>query len=144
MFESMRTVQQKTREMIGGFGGLLSPCQQAGLQMTNSLAAIGAPMKVLDEQGQLMSEVLSVDTRKNLPGDYYDTPAGLKVVDLDETISGVKQQTQQIMENMPDINEIMEQMQQDGSGMSEEMQQQMQEQMDQMQKMLQQLQQQQQ
>ncbi len=144
MFESMRTMQQKSREMMGGFGGLLSPCQQANLQMANSLAAIGAPMKVLDERGQLMSEVLSVDTRKNLPGNYYDAPADLKVVDLDETIAGVKEQTQQIMENMPDINEIMEQMQQDGSGMSEEMQQQMQKQMDQMQKMLQQLQQQQQ
>ncbi len=144
MFESMRTMQQKSRQMMGGLGGFLSPCEQANLQLAESLASIGAPMKTLDEQGQLISEVLSVDTRKKLPGDFYDAPAGLKVVDLDDTIAGVKQQTQQMMENMPDMNQIMEQMGQGGAGMSEEMQQQMQQQMQQMQKMLQQLQQQQQ
>ena len=144
MFESMRTMQKKSREMMGGLGGIMNPCQQANLQLADSLGSIGAPMKMIDDQGQLISEVLSVDTRKKLPKDYYDTPANLQVVDLDDQIADVKQQTQEIMQNLPDMNELMEQMQEGGAGMSEEMQQQMQQQMEQMQKMLQQLQQQQQ
>ena len=142
MSEAMRTMQEKARGMMAGFGGMMSPCQQASLQLADAIGSIGVPMKTLDENGKLLSEVLAVDTRKQLPQDYYQVPANLQVVNLDDKIADVQESTQQIMQNLPDMNQLMEQMQQGGEGMSEEMQQQMQQQMEQMQKMLEQLQQQ--
>ena len=144
MFEAMRTMQHRSRRMMGGLGGLMSPCQQAGLQLTEVIDTIGAPMKMQDDQGQLISEVLAVDTDRKLPTGYYRVPDNLAVVDIDAHLSGAKQQAQEVMQNLPDMNPLIQQMQGGGAGMSEEMQQQMQQRMEQMQQMLQQLQQQQQ
>ena len=148
MFESMRTMQQKSRQMMGGLGGLMRPCDQANLQLAEVMESIGAPMKMLDEQGKLISEVLVVDTNKRLAKDFYSAPGNLQVVDVDQQLEGTRQQAQEIMQNLPDMNQLIQQLQQGGAGMSEEMQQemqqQMQQQMEQMQKMLQQLQKQQQ
>ena len=51
MFESMRTMQQKSRQMMGGFGGLMSPCQQANLQLSAVLDSIGARTAAIRVEG---------------------------------------------------------------------------------------------
>lgn len=142
MFEAMRNMQRASRGMMGGFGGLLSDCQRASMQLSEVLDAAGAPLKIIDENGSVVSEVTRVDTDKKLPASHYRLPAGIKVVDMSERMNQAMQQGQQMMQQMPDMNELMQQMQGSGGEMSEEMQQQMQQQMQQMQKMLEQLQQQ--
>lgn len=138
MFDSMRSMQRLTRDMMGRMGGLLSECQRANLQISDAMGSSGIPMRVIDDKGQLLSEVVEVDTRKNFGSDHYDIPDGLNVVSLDEKMNQAAQQTQQMMENMPDMNEMLQQMQQEGAQMTPEMQQQM----DKIKQMLQQLQQQ--
>lgn len=125
IFESMRNMQQFSRNMTGGMGGMMSVCQQASMQLADVVESSGAPMKVIDENGKLVSEVLAVDTNKKFPGNHYQLPAGMKVVDMSERMSQATQQTQEMMENMPDMNELMKQIQQGGGQMSEEMLQQM-------------------
>lgn len=142
MFESMRTMQARSRGMMGGFGGTMDACQRAGLGLTEALESAGAPMRIVDASGQLQSEVLEVDTDARPGSDFYEVPAGMAVVDFDEQMKAMQQQSQTMMQNLPDMNEMLQQMQQGGGQMSEEMQQQMQQQMQQMQQMLEQLQQQ--
>jgi len=138
IFESMRSMQQYSRNMTGGMGGIMSLCQQANMQLADMIESSGAPMRVLDQNGNLQSEVLAVDTNKKFGGDHYKLPSGMKVVDMSDRMNQATQETQQMMENMPDMGELMKQMQQGGGQMTEEMQQQM----EKMQEMMKQLQQQ--
>ncbi len=139
MFESMRSMQNMARGMAAKVGSMLSLCQRANMQLADVVETNGAPLKVLDDKGALISEVLSVDTDKQIPSSYYDVPAGMARVDMDKQLNQAMQQTQQMMENMPDMNEMMQQMQSGG-----QMNEQVKQQMENMQKMLQQMQQQQQ
>ena len=135
MFESMRTMQQRTRGMMGGMAGMLDDCQRANLSLADALEANGAPMRIVGANGNLISEVVAVDSNVTLGREYYQAPAGMPRVDLDKQIGEAMQQGKQMMENMPDMNQIMEQMQQGDGQMTEEMQQQMQKMMEQLQQM---------
>ncbi len=133
MFESMRNLQRATRSMMGGMSAMLTDCQRAGMQMGEVMESAGAPMKILDENGRLITEVLSVDTAKSLPADYYDLPSGMRVVDMKEMAQRAMEQTRQALEQMPDMNELMQQIQQSGGEMNEDMQQQIQQMLEQLQ-----------
>lgn len=133
IFESMRSMQQFSRNMTSGMGGIMSVCQQANMQLADMVESSGAPMRVLDQSGKLQSEVVAVDTKKKFAASHYALPSGMKVVDMSEKMNQAQQETQQMMENMPDMGEIMKQIQQGGGQMTEEMQQQMQEMMKQLQ-----------
>ncbi len=132
MFESMRTMQQKSRGMMGGMSGMLNDCQRANLELADLLQASGAPMRIVDADGGLQSEVVSVDSGVSLGRQFFQAPAGMARVDLDQQIGEAMQQGQIMMENMPDMNQMMQQMQQGGGLMTEEMQQQMQKMMEQL------------
>jgi len=135
MFESMRTMQQRMRGMMGGISGMLDDCQRANLQLAETLESSGAPMRIVDANGGLISEVVAVDSSVSLGRQFYQAPAGMARVDLDQQIGAAMQQGRKMMENMPDMNQIMEQMQQGGGQMTPEMQQQMQKMMEQLQQM---------
>ncbi len=133
MYESMRNLQRATRSMMGGMSSMLTDCQRAGMQMSEVMESAGAPMKILDENGRLISEVLSVDTAKPLPADYYDLPTGMKMVDMREMAQRTMEQTREALEQMPEMNDLMQQIQQSGGQMDEDMQQQMQQMLEQLQ-----------
>lgn len=133
MFETMRGFQEIARGMTAGMSSMLSVCQRANLELTDAMASSGAPMRMLDAGGKLISEVVSVDSDHSVAAGNYAVPAGMKVVSMDEKMNQATQQ----MQNMPDMNELMQQLQKSGGEISPEMQQQM----EQMKNMLQQLQQ---
>lgn len=125
IFDAMRNMQQFSRGMRGSMSGMMTVCQQANMQLSDVIESSGAPMKVVDESGKLVTEVLAVDTNKTFPGNHYQLPAGMNVVDMSEKMNQATQQTQEMMENMPDMDELMKQLQQGGGQMTDEMQQQM-------------------
>jgi len=133
IFESMRNMQQFSRRMMGGMSEALPVCQRANMQLADAIESSGAPLRVIDSGGKLLSEVLTVDTDKKIDSNHYELPDGMEVVDMSEKMNQSAQQTQQMMENMPDMDELMKQMQQGDGQMTEEMQQQLKQLMEQMQ-----------
>jgi hypothetical protein len=133
IFESTRNMQQFSRGMMGGMSEDIPVCQRANMQLADVIESSGAPLRVVDKAGKLLSEVLSVDTDKKFAGNHYQLPGGMEVIDMSEKMGQAAQQTRQMMKKMPDIDEMMKQMQQDGGQMSEEMQQQMKQMMEQLQ-----------
>lgn len=125
IFESMRSMQQHTRSMRGGMSGMMSVCDQANMQQADVIESSGVPMRMIDQNGKLESEVLAVDTNKKFAASHYALPSRMKVVDMSDKMNQATQETQQMMENMPDMDELMKQIQQGGGQMTEEMQQQM-------------------
>ena len=133
MLESMSNLKRATRGMMGSMSVMLSDCERASMQTSEVMQSAGAPMKVLDENGRLVYEVLSVDTAKALPVDYHDLPSGMKVVDMKEMVQRTMEQTRQALEQMPEMNELMQQIQQSGGQMDEDMQQQIKQMLEQLQ-----------
>lgn len=133
IFDSMRSMQQHNRSMRGGMSGMMSVCDQANMQQADVIESSGVPMRMIDQNGKLESEVLAVDTNKKFAGNHYALPADMKVVDMSDKMNQATQQTEQMKENMPDMGELMKQIQQGGGQMTEEMQQQLQEMMKQQQ-----------
>lgn len=133
IFESMRNMQQFSSRMMGSMSEIIPLCQRASMQTVDVIESSGAPLRTVDKNGKLMSEVVGVDTEKTFADDHYKIPAGMTVVDVSEQMNRAAQQSQQMMENMPDMDELIKQMQQNDGQMSEEMQQQMQQMMEQLQ-----------
>lgn len=133
IFESMRNMQQFSSRMMGGMSEIIPLCQRAGMQTADVIESSGAPLRTVDKNGKLISEVVGVDTDKKYAADHYELPAGMAVVDMTEQMNQATQQSQQMMENMPDMDELIKQMQQNDGQVSEEMQQQMMEQLQQLQ-----------
>jgi hypothetical protein len=133
IFESMRNMQQFSRRLMGGMGETMSVCQRANMQLADIIESSGAPMRVVDKDGKMLSEVLSVDTDKKFTNNHYELPGDMEIVDMSERMNQAAQKNQQMMENMPDMDELMQQMQQGDGQMTEEMQQQLKQLMEQMQ-----------
>jgi hypothetical protein len=103
------------------------------MQLADVIESSGAPLRVVDKAGKLLSEVLAIDTDKKFADNHYELPGGMTVVDMNEKMNQAAPQTRQMMENMPDLDEMMKQMQQGDGQMTEEMQQQMKQMMEQLQ-----------
>jgi hypothetical protein len=138
MLDAMQGLQNISRSMTAGLSGMVPLCQRAKLHLSGVMESAGVPMRVLDAGGRTLSEIVSVDTDKKLPADFYQLPAGMNRVDMDAKMNEAARE----MQKMPDMNQIMEQMKQGGAQMTPEMQQQMQQQMEQLQNMLKQMEQQ--
>lgn len=125
IIESMRNMQQFSRRMMAGMSEVLPVCQRANMQMADTLGSSGAPLRVVDKSGKMLSEVLTVDTDKKMDSKYYELPDGMEVVDMSEKMNQAAQQNQEMMKNKQDMDELMQQMQQGDGQMTEEMQQQL-------------------
>jgi len=130
IFESTRNMQQFSRGMMGGMSENIPVCQRASMQLADVIESSGAPLRVVDKAGKLLSEVLAIDANKKFAGNHYELPGGMEVVEVSE---GMNRASRQMMENMPDMEKMMKQMQQGGGQMSEEMQQQIKQMMEQLQ-----------
>jgi len=136
MFEAMQGMHKITRSLVAGMTPMLTACQRANARMADLVDSSGFVMRIVDEQGKQVFEVISVDTAKQMDADYYDLPSGMQVVDMNEKMKQVSKQGQQMLQQMPNMEQMMKQIQQSGGEMTPEMQQQLQQMMEQMQQQL--------
>lgn len=118
LMENMNQFQQQSQRMFGGLRGTMDDCTLASLKMPEIYQTTGAPLRILDKNGLLESEVTSINTNKSLPANYYDIPASFKLVSMKHQLNQAGQASQQMLQgmsdDMPDMNGIMQQLQQSG------------------------------
>ncbi len=131
MFKAMQGMHKMMRSLMAGMAGLLTECQRATSRLSDLVDTAGFVMRVVDDKGKLLFEVLSVDSSIKLAGDYYALPADMTVVDMNEKVGQAMQKGQGIIQQMPDFNQIL----QNGGEINEETKQQMQLMMEQMQEL---------
>ena len=132
MFEAMQGMHKMMRSLMAGMAGLLTECQRATSRLSDLVETAGFVMRVVDDKGKLLFEVLSVDNSIKLADDYYALPADMAVVNMNEKVEQALQKGQQIIQQAPDMNQMM---QQSEGQMDEQTQQQMQQMMEQMQEL---------
>lgn len=131
MFKAMQGMHRMMRSLMAGMAGLLTECQRATSRLSDLVDTAGFVMRVVDDKGKLLFEVLSVDSSIKLADDYYALPADMTVVDMNEKVGQAMQKGQGIIQQMPDFNQIL----QNGGEINEETKQQMQLMMEQMQEL---------
>jgi hypothetical protein len=131
MFKAMQGMHRMMRSLMAGMAGLLTECQRATSRLSDLVDTAGFVMRVVDDKGKLLFEVLSVDSSIKLADDYYTLPADMTVVEMNEKVGQAMQKGQGIIQQMPDFNQIL----QNGGEINEETKQQMQLMMEQMQEL---------
>ena len=120
------------RSLMAGMAGLLSECQRATSRLADLVDTAGFVMRIVDDKGKLLFEVLLVNTEATLAAKYYDLPEDMTVVDMNQKIEQAMQKGQEIIQQVPDMDQMMQQIQQNGGEINEETKQQMQKMMEQM------------
>ncbi len=127
LFESMKTMAEKQRAAIGGYAAMLDVCTRANMDFASQGEKVGVPMRMLDANGKVTSEIKSIKTNASLPANAFVLPKGYKTTTMAEQMNRAKQGMGQGMNNsqgqMPDMQQMMKQMQQSGSMPPEAMEQ---------------------
>ena len=89
MFGTLKTMADSHLESLGGFAAIIPTCQLARVQLVEELQHIGAPMRVLDTEGNIESEITSIIKNASVDSHYYAFPANFRNVSMDEKIEQV-------------------------------------------------------
>ena len=115
LLDAMTQLQQQSQRMLSGLRGAVDPCTQAGLQMAKYFKVTGAPLRILDKNDQLESQITSINDNKNLPANTYDIPANFERINIKDQMGQSSQSMPQgLGDDMPDMNAIMQQLQESG------------------------------
>jgi hypothetical protein len=133
MFAAMQGMHKLARVMVAGVSPMLTECQRASARLADLADSSGFVLRVIDDKGAQVFEVLSLDTDATVDQGEYELPQGMRLIDMNEKMKAAANQGQQMLQQMPDMNRMMQQMQQNGGQMTPEMQQQLQDMMKQLQ-----------
>jgi hypothetical protein len=89
MFGTIKTMADSHLESLGGFAVIIPTCQLASIQLVEKLQHIGAPMRVLDIEGNIDTEITSIIKNAGVEPHYYSFPANYRKVSMDEKIEQV-------------------------------------------------------
>ena len=117
MFDTMKTMADNHRKSLGGFASAIPPCQLARMELANHVDKIGAPLKTIDKDGRVETEVLSINHNANVEASNYALPSNYKRISMADKIEEATRSSQEMdrmQQQMPDMQQMMRQMQETG------------------------------
>ena len=117
MFDTMKTMADNHRRSLGGFAAVIPLCQMARMELAEKLADIGAPMRTLDKQGRIESEITMIIKNAAVEAHNYALPSNYKMASMGDQIKsalGESQQMDRKQRDVPEMQRMMREMQQSG------------------------------
>ncbi len=117
MFGTLKTMADNHLESLGGFAAIIPTCQLARMQLVEKLQHIGAPMRVLNVEGNIDSEITSIIKNASVDPHNYSFPASYQKVSMDEKIEQVlssSAQTERKPKNKAELRHMMRELQRSG------------------------------
>lgn len=114
LLESMKMMVDKQRAAMGAYARMIDVCTRAKMEFASQGDRVGVPMKMLDNRGNLVSEIVSINTQMTLPANTFTVPQGYKRVTLAEQMNSTGQGLRQAQRHMPDMKQMMQHRQQSG------------------------------
>jgi hypothetical protein len=118
MFGTLKSMADSHLESLGGFAVMIPACQLARIQLVEKLQHIGAPMRVLDTDGNIDTEITSITKNASVDPHYYSFPANYRNVSMDERVEQVlssSTQTEQKPKSRAELRRMMRDLQRSGS-----------------------------
>ncbi len=91
MFDTFKSMADSQLKSLGGFAAIIPSCQMARIRLTEKLPYIGAPMRVIDVEGNVESEITRIIKNARVEPHNYSIPKHFDNVSLDEKIEQAKQ-----------------------------------------------------
>ncbi len=82
LFDAM--AKMTAGETVGAAAMMMDPCDLADLTLTDAYRERGMPMRVMDDDGMLNTEVVRIDKNAGTPQGGFDVPSGYEVVDFQQ------------------------------------------------------------
>jgi len=101
LFAMMERMASQAQAVMSAFTTSSDPCQHADQKLGEKVQSVGAPMRVLDPAGALVSEITRIDRNASLPANAFAIPADYRV-----------QNASQMLQLLPGVQQFMQQMQQ--------------------------------
>jgi hypothetical protein len=101
LFAMMERMAGQAQAVANALTSPTDPCQQADHKLGEKVQSVGAPMRVLDPAGTVVSEITRIDRDATLPPDAFAVPAGYRVQNAGQMLlllPGVQQLMQQIQQ----------------------------------------------
>lgn len=109
MLGIMNRMSAQARAMMSALRQKTDPCQDYSSNLGEQMKKIGAPLRVLDAKGGVVSEVLRIDKKARLPENAFAIPSDYQVRNTHKMMQDMQRQ----MQNLPaHMQKLMEQMQQ--------------------------------
>jgi hypothetical protein len=103
---------------------MMGDCTRANMDFASHASKVGMPMRMVDNRGNTVSEIISIKTNVALPANAFTLPKGYKTVTMAEQMSSAIQEIKQAQRQMPVIQQtqhsgrispdVIKQMQQSG------------------------------
>ncbi|MGD8803857.1 MAG: hypothetical protein PVG12_11785 [Gammaproteobacteria bacterium] len=126
MFNTMKAMADNHKQSLGGFAAAIPVCQLARIDLAEKLPEIGAPMRTLDSDGEIDTEVTMILKDADVATHYYALPADYKMVAMGEQVESVQNEnseTDNQRRNMPEMQRMMDDMRRSGQVPPEAMEQ---------------------
>ena len=117
MFGTLKTMADNHIDSLGGFAVIIPTCQLARLQLVEKLEHIGAPMRILDTEGNIDTEITHIIKNASVDPHNYSFPANYRKVSMDEKIEQVLSsttQTEHKPKNKAELRRMMRDLQRSG------------------------------
>lgn len=115
MFRILQKVAEKTSRAMAGLQPNVSACERAKTNTADHIEQMGAPLRSLDQKGNLEVEVTKIQTNVTLPPDTFVLPPEYKVISAAEKMKQVESQIRSGVEKkMPEMQKMLEKMQKSG------------------------------
>jgi len=123
MFGTLKTMADKHLDSLGGFAVVIPTCQLARMRLAEKLQHIGAPMRVLDIEGNIDSEITRIIKNAGVEPNSYSLPANFKKVSMYERIDqilSISTKTEQKPRTKTELRQKMRELQRSGTLTAEE------------------------
>ena len=118
IYNSINQMMENQSRMMGGVFEMMDACERADMDPTSQTKVTGLPLRSVDKNGVLTSEIISIDTHAKLSADTFVMPSDYTVTTMADEMRGMQQQVADEMQNMqqhmPDMEEMMKQMSKSG------------------------------
>ena len=106
---AMQTMNSSIQNTVTGITGtgmnrLLGPCEQAEMQLSDRIQDIGFPLRFINQNRQLVSEVTKISRNVRLPANAFKIPADYRVMNPNKMMKDAMKQMpamQDMIKNMP-------------------------------------------
>ena len=92
MLDTFKSMADSQLKSLGGFAAIIPSCQMARIRLTEKLPYIGAPMRVIDVEGKVESEITRIVKNARVEPHNYSLPKNFANVSLDDKIEQAKQE----------------------------------------------------
>ncbi|MGB5455803.1 MAG: hypothetical protein WBO18_07500 [Gammaproteobacteria bacterium] len=82
LFDTMKAMADNHLRSLGGFAALIPVCQMAKIEMADKLQEVGVPMRTLDQEGRIETEITMILKNAQVGAENYAFPLKYQTISM--------------------------------------------------------------